>query len=337
MDEAIGDAKEAVRLDPRLPSAHVLLGTLEGMRNNRSEALASARAALALDANNSPAHYLYGSVAYRDGDLKGCLAHLNRYLELTPLPATRDPADPYCIRGNALMYLNRPREALGSFLMARKLNSASASAAHGVYDAYADLGKWHLVAKTAVDLRKGFSTDSRCALLLAYAQAKIGQKTAALTMIDQSSAALEGIPDANWYGYVGTIYFLVEENEKALQCFDIALKKDDSSLYALRGKALMLASCAKGTYRDGRMALKLASKVREEEKSRSLVEMFQIRTNLLLADASAECGNFVDAVRLTRAALFLAGPEREQGEFEERVRLFEAKRPYRYIAPGDNP
>jgi tetratricopeptide (TPR) repeat protein len=331
MDDAINCAKEAVALEPKLAANHAALGELLRLQGKLDDALASAKTALEIDPDLAVGYYLCALIANAQGDGKESLKMVNRYLEKRPLPDLAEPDHPYLFRGWLLLGASRPADALNNFFLGRKLNPSSPAAALGILYSYSDLRKWHLSAKAAEQLVKLAPNVPEYHLYQSYAQAKIGANQPARKSMEEAvRRAVE--PNAQFTAHKGSVHFLLGEYSLALECFDSALEVDKDCSVAIAGKSLMLATCAEAKYRDGAEARKLARRDYDQEKGK---RPDHCSTFLLLADAEAECGNSQEALRLARKALEHAGPDREHGEFLERIKLFENKKPYRYVVPAN--
>lgn len=94
-------------------------------------------------------------------------------------------------------------------------------------------------------------------------------------------------------------------------------------------QACVLATCPDATIRDGRRAVAAAEKARRLSAGTTVPIVEEC-----LALAHAEAGNFKAAVEHQRRLIELA-PEEDQPPLRERLRLFEARRPYHEKPRGD--
>ncbi len=86
--------------------------------------------------------------------------------------------------------------------------------------------------------------------------------------------------------------------------------------------AWLLATCPNATVRDGRKAVKLAT------RACNLTSWSQPGYIDTLAAAYAEAGDFTDAVKYQQQAKKLVS-EGDQADFDSRLKLYQAKQPYR--------
>ncbi len=83
-EEAIASLKKALELDPKLPSAHMFLGIFEYQANRRSEAVDAIHQELALDPKNAEALTWLGIVELADGHPERAVEPLDRAAEISP-------------------------------------------------------------------------------------------------------------------------------------------------------------------------------------------------------------------------------------------------------------
>ena len=116
--------------------------------------------------------------------------------------------------------------------------------------------------------------------------------------------------------------------KKALDHCDKALQVAPGCLDAIVVKAALRASCPEAAIRNGAEALKLAVGANDGAS-----EWCKRITVLCLADAHAECGDFKEALRLTKEAIRLGGTESEADPLLlERLSLYQNGQPYRMRA-----
>jgi tetratricopeptide (TPR) repeat protein len=324
LDEAIDEARRAIELNPKFPNSHLVLGTFITAKGDRKGALESFNKVISLDSKYAQAYYFRAQLQLPSNPAKS-LEDLNRFLELSPLYDLANREYPYYYRGLALYMLNRPKEALASLLMARKLNGKSPFVARSLGEVYAALGKYHLALHYGEQVvRADPDSPVGYALVAAY-KAKIGSKKGINTAIEKALALSQSHPD--YLAIVGGIYFELGDYERSLRNLDKALELKLAHYEALLYKASLLATCPKGKYRNGVEAVRLASMALKDD---NLPEWGKWAPTMVLAEAHAESGNFKEAVRFAKEALERAGPDfGRRGEFLEKLSFFEKKMPYR--------
>jgi tetratricopeptide (TPR) repeat protein len=84
LDQAIGEYREATRLQPDYPEAHYNLGVALYKKGDLDEALKSYRRALAIDPANAQAHHNLGLVLAAKGDLDAAVGEYRAALDIKP-------------------------------------------------------------------------------------------------------------------------------------------------------------------------------------------------------------------------------------------------------------
>lgn len=116
----------------------------------------------------------------------------------------------------------------------------------------------------------------------------------------------------NWHG----------DYQQALIAYQSAVELDPSATNAKTGLARFLATCPLDTWRDGALAVKLATDACETTQWKDF------NTIDTLAAALAECGDFESAVQREQQAIELA-PREWQSILKRRLDLYEKDEPYR--------
>jgi tetratricopeptide (TPR) repeat protein len=324
--EADEDMRKALDLDPTSPIVYEMLAYMSLGRGDLQEACKAVNKAINLDPNFAHGYYTRALVYLRQQNARRCLEDIDHFILLSPGPGLfEDPSEPYRLRGHALLMLNRPRAALSTFLLAYRLNPSSAYNAGSVCKAYADMGKWHSATVMAEECVRLDPANIIGWLFCADCYAETGRKQEALqalgkmlTLAPKDAMALTG---------AGNVYRKLGQYEQSLSYYDKALAVMPTMTEARAGKALIFAACPEFKFRDGAKALKLARWLYTET---SLPEWTKCHSALILATAQAEVGDYGEAVRLARRAVELSGSEPyKRRECEARLKLFEAKKPYR--------
>jgi len=323
--DAMREAEEAIRLQPRDAAGYLILamGLIEQRDFKNGYALLDK--AISVDATNAQAYLARGLALVQQDPLRS-LTDLNRFLELSPnYEEFEKPELPYYFRGRALVSLNRPNEALGNFLMARKLNPANMYVASELALVYADIGKLHIAvhyAKEVIRLEPRLPNGHE---LSAQSYSKLGRNKEALEAI---AKLLELSPnDPTSLGSVGEVYLEMENYSEALKYLNQALEISPDHFWSLMGKASLHASCPDAKFRNGKEAVRCATKAFEDGR---LPRWGKWKPGMVLAEAHAEAGDFEEAVRLAKDAVELAGPDfGRRDEYLQKLSLFMRKMPYR--------
>lgn len=138
-DSAIAQYRQALKLDPRLPGAHLSLGRVLLLSSSApelmDEALQQFRDELEIDPQNPRAEYEIGEVYRKQGNLNEALAHFVRATDLQPEFEEAEIA-----LARTLVNLHRPKEAIPRLLTAIRLNSTNEVSHFLLASAYAQTG-----------------------------------------------------------------------------------------------------------------------------------------------------------------------------------------------------
>jgi tetratricopeptide (TPR) repeat protein len=115
--------------------------------------------------------------------------------------------------------------------------------------------------------------------------------------------------------------------DKAIADYNEAIRVDPNNFYAYNGVAWLAAACPDSKFRDGKKAVKFATKACE------LSEWTQAYPICALAAAHAEAGNSEQAVKWQTKANGMYTDVDDKREGDGRLKLFREKQPYRETAP----
>lgn len=126
-------------------------------------------------------------------------------------------------------------------------------------------------------------------------------------------------------------YWSLHQYENALNDTETSLRLNNSTFHSYNLAAWIHATCPDPQFRDGKKAIKFATKACE------LTSWKDCYTNGTLAASYAEAGEFEKAVEQQTKAIGLMNSQREStpefektlGEFKERLELYKKKQPYR--------
>lgn len=171
-----------------------------------------------------------------------------------------------------------------------------------------------------VDTVLKLKPDEDAYFIRAEIKADQGQPDAALADLNEALRLAPNSGDALCFR--GRLREDAGDYAAALADYRQAIELDDEDPQALNSAAWLLATAPDDQLRDGKQALKLAKKAVETAGGD------EWNTLDTLAAAAAECGDFAAAVRHETAALKRA-PAEEKVDLEARLKLFQARQPYR--------
>jgi tetratricopeptide (TPR) repeat protein len=128
---------------------------------------------------------------------------------------------------------------------------------------------------------------------------------------------------ANAYNGRGWAWWNKKEYDKAIADYNEAIRLDSNNLYACNGVAWLAAACPDAKFRDGKKAVKFATKACE------LSEWTQAYPIGALAAAHAEAGSFEHAVKWQTTANGMSTDVDDKQKGDARLKLYCENKPYR--------
>jgi tetratricopeptide (TPR) repeat protein len=136
--------------------------------------------------------------------------------------------------------------------------------------------------------------------------------------------AIRLIPkDPSAYYNRGVVYGQLKEYDKAIRDYNEVIRLNPKDADARNALAWLLATSPKDSLRDGKKAVEHATKACE------LTSWNEATSLDNLAAAYAECRDFTMAVMWQKKALELGFPDKEKVKARQRLKLYEAGKPYR--------
>ncbi|HYH65606.1 MAG TPA: tetratricopeptide repeat protein [Urbifossiella sp.] len=351
--KAAADLTEAIRLEPSA-DRYVVRGNQYSDLKENAKAIADYTAALRLDPNDYYALVNRGRVRSLAGDGAKAETDLNKAARLRP-------GDPIAFNERGLMWDRRGEfdRAVTDFTEAIRLNKtfAEAFANRG----YAEMGRRDHAAAVDDYTRAIRLVPTNADYRYHRGFANVVLKETEMALVDFAEATRLNPADPRPYISRGDIRRQQKDTEKAIAEYTGAIRAAPKAVdgYVRRagvwdtagdfGKAIpdyeeairvapevqqpynalawIRATCPEAKHRDGTKAVALATKLCE-------LSAGKVADHLdTLAAAQAEAGDFDDAVATQKRALALPGTaEALTREYRERLKLYEAERPFRQPA-----
>jgi tetratricopeptide (TPR) repeat protein len=138
-DSAVIQYRQALKLDPHLPGAHLSLGRALLLSSNApevaDEALQQFQEELRIDPQNPRAEYELGEVYRKRGNLQEALPHFEKATEIQP-----EFEEAQIALARTLLNLHRPKEAIPPLLTAIRLNPTNEVSHFQLATAYTQTG-----------------------------------------------------------------------------------------------------------------------------------------------------------------------------------------------------
>jgi tetratricopeptide (TPR) repeat protein len=353
--KSIDDMTEAIRLGPTA-SRHALRGSQWVGLGDDARAAADFTAAIHLDPANYYALTERGRLYTRTREFNKAEADFTEAARLRP-------TDPVAFNHRGVMWEARDEsdKALNDFTEAIRLHGAFAEAFAN--RGYTQFGRGDNAAAVA-DLTKAIQLDLtngqfRYARGFAYGALREYDKA----VVDFTEAGRLNPSDSRPFIRRGDVRRLQKNADLAIADYAEAIRRDPKSYESFRGRAEMLeskgeygkaatdyseairlnprlesaynalawlrATCPDAKHRDGAKAVELATKLVDLSAGK-VADHFDT-----LAAAHAEAGDFDKAVETQKRALALPGTaDAVTRDYRERLKLYEAERPFRQPAPA---
>jgi tetratricopeptide (TPR) repeat protein len=353
-DKAIADFTKALEINPRDAQVYCARGMAWAERKRYDRAIADFSQALELDHLRADAYYFRGYAQFLRKQYDKSIADLTEVIRLTPGSAMA-----YGVRGWAWERQGNLDKAITDYTESIRVDSQNAAAyvqrgaawgSKKEYDrAIADFDE-----AVQLDPENGEAHYFRAMTWCAKDQLDKG--LADLNRAIELDPKLMGA-----YATRGRIWYAKKDYARAVSDFDLAIKRQPqlAVLYLSRAEAQqrqgaydkaiadygeavdiepknplflnnlawLLATCKDGKYRDGKKAIETGTKACE------LTEWKEPGYLDTVAAAYAEAGDFTAAAKWQTKAIELIKDEKEKDDYRTRLKLYEAKQPYRDTTP----
>ena len=349
-DQAIHDYTEALRLNSNLSHAYYYRGVLNEHRKERDSAFSDYSNAIRCDPNLAGALYHRGLIFMLRQDFSSAISDFSEAIRSSPGDAAA-----YLERGNAYARTGSLDEALASY-------DSAVLEAPAFTRAYLERARLyrrkHELNKTLCDLDEAIRLDPKSAAALHERDRVLREATLeggsieAITEVigrnprDEKALEARGgiylakhdyeraISDftecirltqsRSAYDHRAETYFKAGDYAKAVADYEEGAQHSGPVTVAAKGLAWLLATCPNPAFRHGKHAVEEA----RDDCERTAWKNWNCMDTL--AAASAEAGNFADAVKYEEQALAMKElPSESQVEFQQRLALYEARKPYR--------
>jgi tetratricopeptide (TPR) repeat protein len=321
-DMAHKDFEALVKLNPKSAFGYASLALCSYEAGDLVSSKEFAKKAIELDPDEPGASLARSLAHMKENNIKESLKCINRCITLNYGRGTVASAEPYYVRAALHLFLDNPKKALPDLLMARRLNPNDITLKRGFCEYYFKTGKYNL----ALHISKELAEEKNMRPLL-YAKkvdcliARNRQEEA----LHLAESFIRHAPERGWgFFYRGKVLFSFNKYKEALQDFNKSLAVSPDTCGTMAAKAYLLAACPVAQLRDGLTARKLAKRCCE------ITDYQAPRYLMLLAMASAECGEYNESVRLAKESIKKMYPDFPfSTDYKRRLTLFEKGKPYR--------
>jgi Flp pilus assembly protein TadD len=296
-----------------------------GMALYRQGRLEEARARLAtalrLDPNYAEAHNNLGAVMARQGLVDEACAHYREALRLNP-----KQIEAHNNLGVALFKQGLVDEACTHYREALRLNPKHIEAHNNLGVALLELGRGAEAVAHYTEALRADPGRTDVHKNLGLALSKQGRLDEA--MVQYAEAARLDPTDAEAHTNLGAILLYRGRLDEAMAQYAETVRLDPGKVEALNNRAAIWASAPDAKLRDGHRAVEAATRAGELTgwKDPDVLDT--------CAAAHAEAGDFENAVKWETRAIDLLNDEKRKEDFRGRLRLYQARRPYRMVIEG---
>ena len=351
-DKAIADYDEAIRLNPKDALAYTGRGFSWSAKQEYDKAIADYDKAIALDPKDAVAYRIRGNAWKAKQAYDKAIADYDEAIRLNPKAAVA-----YCNRGIAWSAKQAYDKAIADFDKAIALdpkdavaysNRALAWTAKGGDDkafsdcdeairldpkgalAYTGRGfSWYAKQaydKAIADYDKAIALDPKDVRAYTGRGFAWSAKQAYDKAIADYDEAIRLNPKAApAYRGRGFAWSAKQAYDKAIADYDEAIRFEPKDAPSFNGRAWLFATCPDEKYSDGKKAVESATRACE------LTDWKDADSLNTLAAACAKAGDFDTAIKWQEKALGLVAKDDEPKRkgFEARLKLYQAKKPYR--------
>jgi tetratricopeptide (TPR) repeat protein len=275
--------------------------------------------ALKVTQNNALAENNYGSALFEAGRLDEAISHLNKALLITPKMAEAEDN-----LGRVYLKQGKAGEAVACFMKVIENNRTSA-------EVYSNLGSALIIQKKydealkylgkAMELDPNNPDIHNIMGMVLLSTGRPGEAITHFNYVLQTNTI-----SAEAYANLGSAYIKMDNYEPAIENLTKAIELKPNNIGALNNLAWALATVENTSLRDANRAIEYARHACEltGNKEAGLLDT--------LAVAYAAGGRFEEAKATAEKALSIAkemGREELAGKIENRIKLYEAGKPYR--------
>jgi tetratricopeptide (TPR) repeat protein len=318
VDEAIAHFQSALQIKPDYADAHYNLGLALFKKGAVDEAMVQYQKALEINPDSAETHYNLGNALLQKGAVDEAITQFQRALQIKP-----DYADAHYNLGNALLKKGSVDEGMAHYQRALEINPDHALAHNNLGNVLFEKGS---VDEAMIQYQKALEINPDSAEAHYNLGNALLQKGAVDQAITHFQRALQITPDyAEAHYNLGNALLKRGSVGEAIVQYQKALQIRPDHVQTLNNLALVLATCAQASLRNGHQAVALA------QRANQLTGDGNPAVLGTLAAACAEAGRFPEAVETAQRALQLAGTQSNPALAEvlrSQLKLYQAGIPF---------
>jgi tetratricopeptide (TPR) repeat protein len=318
LDDALADVDHAIKLEPDEAASHELRGLILLGLERYDDALASFDRTTELVPASVLPYQQRGELFRRQGDLDKAVQQLSKALEIAP-----DNVVTLLLRAGIYYQQHEPERALADVEQAIRVQPQVLQAHLMRAEIYAGTDRMDQAIAQLERLLRLAPGQKELLTQLGSFYLIDGQSRKA---IDTLSQVLQQEPDDGPVLRLrGDAYLGIGKHAEAIADFDRALELDEENNALLNNLAWVLATSPVDELRDGKRAVRLATKAAE-------LTGYQTPHILsTLAAAYAETGDYESAIKWSEKAVELGKDDPDLGQLQQELASYQAGKPVREL------
>jgi tetratricopeptide (TPR) repeat protein len=319
IEQAIAEFRKAIQINPAYATAHSNLGNALLQQGRTGDAIAEYREALRIDPTIATADYDLGNALLQQGRTDDAIAAYREALRVNPALA-----EARANLGNALIRQGRTDDAIAEFRRATQINPTDAKARYNLGNALLQQGGAEEAIAQFRDALRINPAFAEAHGNLGVALLQQGQTEDAIAQLREAVRINPAYAEAHYN--LGNALLRDGQAAEAIPQIQKALELQPANLAIQNTLAWILATASQPSLRDGPRAVELAAQASQAAAGSNPVIL---RT---LAAAYAQAGQFPNAVQTAQKALQLA-PAQSNANLANallrEIKLYEAAQPFR--------
>lgn len=320
VDQALDFFALQMRDHPKDSFPVLMRATIWHNRRELGRAMEDYTEAIRIDPHNAALYCNRGYLLGELGKFDKAIADFTEAIKLDPHDSVA-----YLHRGHAFAEQHHYEKAIADFSETIKINP---------HDGYAYRSRGHALldngnpATAVVDFAEAIKLDPHdVAAYISRGLAWRAQQETEKALADFTEAIRQAPESRGAYLDRGIVWEEKKQYDKALADYDHAIRISPKDPHTHNARAWLLATCPDAKHRDAAKAKESATKACElsEHKDPMFLDT--------LAAACAEAGDFDGAVKWQAKAIELARKPEDKQEFQDRLELYQRKKPYHQKSP----
>ena len=322
IDEAISHYQHALQINPNLAEVHNNLGGIFQSQDKTDEAISHYQHALQINPRLAETHKNLGSILRSQDKIDEAISHYQHALQINPrLTGIHNNL------GNMLQLVGKSDEAIRHYQQALQMNPSNAKVHYNLGMLFQTQGRFDEAINHYSQALQFQPDNPLTHFKISILLVQKGKSDQAIKHLNEALRINPDWPKA--HHELGKIYKLQGRFDLTISHWTETLRLKPDSIVVLNNLAWMLATIQDPKFQNSSDAVKFADKACELTNYQNPVTLDT------LAAAYAAAGNFDQAVATAQSAIeqaFTADNEDLAGQINERLELYQQKKPYRDLS-----